>query len=256
MKWLRHRKARSDRDSGMVFAWRGMHGHYGGPLMAAVVVGLCAVALASAIRVRVLSPPAQSQRQGGVMMALDDRVGEWLEVRGADLTPFPGPLDVWGLETTLGALEAHPALSDEVVGVYVPVVRPLPENSSGERLAFGNAGRRVLPALPKPPPPVEPGLAAKRKYRPVLNPDSLDLAARVPVPLPEFDSREDPPEGELRFLVAVTADGRVREVLPLEGSADEGLPMVERWLRQVGFEPVDGGDGWFVVAVRFLSADV
>ena len=148
MKWLRHRKARLDRDSGMVFAWRGMHSRLGSTLTAAVVVGLCAAAFASMIKVRVLSPPARSERRGSVMMALDDQAVRWLDQRGAEMTPFPGPLDVWELDATTEALAGHPALSGEGPGSYIPMVRPMPEAVGRDRQPVGVAGRRTLPPLP------------------------------------------------------------------------------------------------------------
>jgi len=255
MKWLRHRKALRDRDSGIVFAWRGMDGRVGGMLVAAVVVGVAATALASVVKVRVLSPPARSQRRGEVIVAVDDRFHNWMQMRGAELTPFPAALDVSGFEATAEALAAHPALRDDEPGTYVPATRPLPETAGGKRLPVGEAGRRVLPALP-PLLPVDSGLPPERGYIPVLSPDSLDLAARVPVPLPEFGGRAIPFSGERRFLMAVAGDGGVRLAMPLEGPGDEAMPEVEGWLRRIRFEPVDSGEeDWFVVGVRFLTTD-
>lgn len=255
MKWLRHRKARLDRDSGMVFAWRGMHSRLGSTLTAALVVGLCAAAFASMIKVRVLSPPARSERRGSVMVALDDQALRWLNQKGADLTPFPGPLDVSRLEVTTEALDAHPALSGEAPGDYQPQVRPMPEDSGGGRLPVGEAGGRTLPELPPLPPPVEPGAPVPRLLRPIFEPDSEVLADRVLMPLPEFDPGGEPVGGMQRFMLAVSAGGRVDAVMPLEGAEDKSVAAVERWLEELRFEPSEEGGGWFVVTVRLLSSD-
>jgi hypothetical protein len=255
MKWLRHRKARLDRDSGMVFAWRGMHSRLGSTLTAALVVALCAAAVASMIKVRVLSPPARSERRGSVMVALDDQAVRWLNQKGADLTPFPGPLDVSKLDVTTEALDAHPALSGEAPGNYVPQVRPMPEESGGGRLPVGEAGRRTLPALPPLPPPVEPGPPVLRSLRPFFESDSALLADRVLMPLPEFDAGGEPAEGMQRFMLAVSAEGRVEAVMPLERAEDKPAAAVERWLEKLRFEPSEEGGGWFVVTVRLLSSD-
>jgi len=255
MKWLRHRKARLDRDSGMVFAWRGMHSRLGSTLTAAVVVGLCAAAFATMIKVRVLSPPARSERRGSVIVALDRQAAQWLDRRGAELTPFPGPLDVWQLDETSDALAAHSALSGEAPGSYVPQVRPMPELRGGERLPVGEAGRVTLPPLPALPAQADAGPPRRRSLRPFLEPDSAHLAARIRLPMPEFRLGGETVAGEQRFLLEVAADGRVGSVLALDSA--EGVPVaeLEAWLRRVSIEPSENGEGWFVVTVRVLSSD-
>ena len=255
MKWLRHRKARLDRDSGMVFAWRGMHSRLGSTLTAALVVGVCAAAFASLIKVRVLSPPARSERRGSVIVALDHQAAQWLDRRGAELTPFPGPLDVWRLDEISEALEKHPALSGEAPGSYVPRLRPMPEASNVERLPVGEAGRMTLPPLPALPPPAGAAPPARRSLRPVLEPDSADLAARVRVPMPEFRPGGDSAAGEFRFLLEVAADGCLGSVMALDSPQGTPVAELEAWLRGVSFEPSEVDQGWFAVTVRVLSSD-
>jgi hypothetical protein len=114
----------------------------------------------------------------------------------------------------------------------------------------------VLPPLPPLPPPPEPVPQPTRRVFPVLLPDSAELAARVPVPLPPFEAGDRPLSGEHRFLIEVDSGGRLRAALPLEGPGVEVEPAVERWLRRVVFDPVEpAGRGWFVVRLRFVSGD-
>jgi hypothetical protein len=255
MKWLRHRKARSDRDSGMVFAWRGMHSRLGSTLSAAVVVGLCAAAMVTLIRVRVLSPPARSERRGAVMIAPDHQAARWLNQRGADMTPFPGPLDVAELEVTRAALDAHPALSREAPGSYVPRARPLPRDTGPGRLPVAEVGSRTLPELPPLPEPAEAVEPPSRTLRPFFEADSALLADRLLMPLPEFEPAGGVVEGRQRFMLALSAAGRVDGVMPLEQAEDRPMAALERWLGELRFEPSEEGAGWFVVTVRLLSSD-
>ncbi len=256
MKWLHHRKARSDRGAGLAFAWRAQASRLGSTLVAVVVIGLVAVAMATVVKVRVLTPPAHSGQRGTLILSTGDEDLAWLERRGAELTPFPAPLDVRGLEDSERALAEHPALARAGAAGYVPQLRELPEGWDRPAAPVAAGGQFELPPLPRlPAVPAVPEGAGGRRSRPVLAPDVGELAARVPVPVPRFElgAGEEPPGEDPRFMLEVDAAGRVRAVVPLAGAgAAPVVARLERWLRSIRFEPVAGGAGWFSVGVGFV----
>lgn len=257
MKWLRHRKARSDRWAGLAFAWRTPAARFGSVLAGAVVVGLLAAAMATVVKVRVLMPPARSGQRGTLMLARGGDEMSWLARGGAELTPFPAPLEVHGIEETERALAGHPALGRRGAGEYVPRLREWPAGAEVAVEPAGGGGLVELPPLaPLPEVPRVPEVAGGGiRSRPVLVPDLAGLAARVPVPLPDFELPAGlvPPDDDPRFMIELGADGRVRSVVALEGAGSSPVVVaLGRWLRRIRFEPVEGGAGWFAVAVGFV----
>jgi len=258
MRWLRHKKARNDRDAGLAFAWRVSSNRVGSTLVGALAVGTTAAVFATLVNVRVLSPPARSGHRGTLVLAADDKTTEWLDGRGAELTPFPAPLAVHGLEETERALAAHPAMVSSAAKRYVPALREWAGEPAPAMGSVAEAGRTELPPLPALAslPAVgdddHPPAGGGRQVL-VLMPDEPELAARVPVPLPAFDAGAalQTPEGGLRFLIHIDAAGRVLTAVPLGGDAGSsaGAVPVERWLRGVRFEAVEDGAGWFALAV-------
>jgi hypothetical protein len=162
------------------------------------------------------------------------------------------------MEATRDALAKHPALMVSGWSGYVPQLRDLPaaperQREPVERLGF------ALPPLPQlaEVPRLPAGSGGGRSRVPVLTPDSPGLAVRVPVPLPPFEVRagEELPAEDLRFLVELAADGRVRTAVALsKPGPDPVLARIDRWLREIRFEPVAAGDGWFTLAVTFVFA--
>ncbi len=252
MKWLRHRKARRDRDAGMVFAWRIPVLHFGRMVGSVLVVGLVAAFFVSMVRVRVGSPPVRSQRRGTVVLEPGAGAG-WFERLCAERTPFPAPFDAWGFDDALGVLAKHPAWSATERGGYVPEFREIP---TVDDLVPKHELGSVRPDLP-PLPPMEPvpdvgDESGFVRRVPVLRADSPELAARIPVPVPGFGGGEPPP-GEHRFLIEVDASGRVLSAEPLTPSPEGGtMGEIARWLLGVHFEPGGTGRQWYVVTATFV----
>jgi len=256
MKWRRHRKARGDREAGMVFAWRMPVMPFGRMFASIVVVGLAATFFVSMVRVRVDSPPARSQRRGALVLEPKDGEG-WFERLCAEHTPFPAPFDIWSFDAAEGALAKHGAWSVTGGEGYVPKLREMPpaaDLAPGRELRAGRADLPPLPPLDALPDVAEGPEILRRM--PVLRADSPELAARIPVPVPDFrfGAAGEPPAGEHRFLIEVDASGRVLSASPMAPSGETGAMEEEigRWLRSVRFEPGGVGRKWHVVTVTFV----
>jgi len=257
MKWLRHRKARADREAGMVFAWRMPEQGIGRMIVSVLVTGLAAAFLVAMVRVEVRSPPRQSHRRGSVMLEARDGTG-WFDRLCAENSPFPAPFDAMGFDDAAGTLAKHPAWSETGSG-YVPRFRELPEILDFTRNRNAPVGHVDLPPLPPIQPVPESAEQPKILRRvPVLRADSPELAARIPVPLPalKLGAADVPPPGGHRFLIEVASSGQVVSAVPMAPAGEaEAMKGILRWLRSLRFEPDPSGNDtkkWYVVTVTFL----
>ena len=255
MKWLRHRKTEADRAVGMVFAWRIPEGGIGRMIASVLVTALAAVLFMATVRVHVNSQPRQSHRRGAMMLEPSDGTG-WFDRLCAESSPFPAPFDALAFDDAAGSLEKHPAWAMAQAESYLPRFRGLPEGRDFDRKRDIAAGHADLPPLAPLPPVPEPREKPKTARRvPVLRADSLDLAPRIPAPLPGFHpgTGNGPPPGEHRFLVELDPSGMVFSVVPMSPSGEaEAMQSIIQWLRSLRFEP--GGDTrkWYVVTVTFV----
>lgn len=256
MKWLRHRKARADRDAGLVFAWRGMNPGFGRRLSAVLVVGILGTLLAVAVRVRVVPPTPVSQRTGSVVIAVSGEASESLLGRLDEVSPFPSRFEARGLAEIERRLAGAMIAADTTGGAYRPQLRELPEEEEGNDLSALMAARGELPPLPRAgagevvvTPPVR--LTAE------LVPDLADLASRVVTPVPELvvDGGSMAAGSATRFLIEVKADGGVGSVVPLDGASAAAVPGVDVWLARLRFDVSGNVSGWHAVEVHWVSGD-
>lgn len=258
MKWLRHRKARADREAGMVFAWRMPEGGLGRMIASVLVTGLAVVFLVAMVRVEVSSPPQQSHRRGTVMLEPRDGTG-WFDRFCAENSPFPAPFDAMGFDDAAGALKKHPAWSETGGESYVPRFRELPVGADlarSRKMLVGHADLPPLPPIQAVPDLGEQPGGARRV--PVLRADSPELEARIPAPLPglKVDAANEPPPGGHRFLIQLDSSGQVVSVAPMAPAGEaEAMKGIVKWLRSLRFGPAapdENAGKWYVVTVTFV----
>lgn len=253
MRWLRHRKARVDRDAGLIFAWRGMNTGLGRKLAAVAVVTAGAVSFAVAVRVRVVPPVPVSQRQGAVMLANHGDASIFLLGRLDEASPFPVRLETRGLPVVEDQLGAALASAGRSAETYQPRLRELPASEASRNLPALAVGQPVFPSLPKAAGDRESAAGPVRLVA-SLAPDSGELAARVVTPAPQLSMPADTATaGRVRrYLIEVRGDGSVGTVTPVEVVAAADMPGVEAWLARLRFDVTGGVAGWHPVEVRWL----
>lgn len=252
MRWLRHRKARLDRDAGLVFAWRGMSPGWRRQASAVLVVILLGVLLAVSVRVRVVPPLPVARRPGTLMVAGNRESLGFLSGRLEEASPFPSRYEVREMAATERALAE--ATRMECGGDYRPRLRELPDGGEDRDLPPLPAGWRDLPPLPRPGEAMA-GVVAKR-LRAELVPDSVDLASRVITPVPKLEAAEGSGAvagSSARYLVEVRRDGGVGVVVPLAGgTGGNGFAGVGAWLGRLRFEAAEEMAGWQALEVRWV----
>ena len=255
MRWLRHRKALQDRDAGLVFAWRGMNSGLRRKVAAGLVVVVCGVSLAVAVRVRVVPPVPVGQREASVMIATEGEDFAFLLGRLDESSPFPARFETRGLAEIDKREAAALAAVQGLRTGYQPQLRELPKEPAAGELPALVGGQRVFPPLPKVG-ENEPAAVVPVRLTAELVVDSADLAARVVVPVAELGMAGDTTAAgrSRRYLVEVRADGSVGVVVPLEVADAVEMPGVEDWLRRLRFEVAGGGAGWHSVEARWVPA--
>lgn len=243
----RKRLRQQDRESGLVFHWRLPVGWMSPLLVATVLAGLLAAGLAAAVKVRVGEGTVQSRPVGKLLMVEEGSAASYLERKAREGGPFPfrwrreedetyrRQLELAMRRVGRGGVDYRPRLVEVEIDPREELRAPVPDGG--------------LPPLPEPAggPAVPTGKVAHLGVFVVEAGSKFSLVApdRSPAGL------VGPGAVGRRFLLEHDAEGRIRQVVPLEPGEIPG-PLVG-WLgscraRVEGGRP--GGDGWLVVETR------
>lgn len=238
----RSKLQRRDQESGLVFSWRVPVTSSASFVVAILMVVVMSAGLATLVRVRVAGDPPREQKHASVVLVGEERGGDWLEALAIESGPFP--------------FRWNPA-SD-------------PEYSALRRQALREAGAGSVPYMPEQL-PVDLDLESSPEIA------GRQLAYFPPLPeMPEGERSEEPRESTLgvrtirsgkgpqmqlprlplpakdavaasgrRFMVGYQADGRVREVVPM--NPDDTPADLTGWLRRGRVLDHGGEAGWLVV---------
>ncbi|MBK1883193.1 hypothetical protein JIN85_12260 [Luteolibacter pohnpeiensis] len=239
--------------SGFIFPWRGLNAPLMPKVLAAVLLfGVFAFAI-TFVRVDISARPHWLEEKASI---IDLRMGKDAELwarRAQEEGPFPSRVDPdsWNvmkqLENQVSDAFRTPSMP------YVPQLRDLPQGEPVSGIPFTAKGERVFPKHQAPEWVQQPDAA---RLVPQLYPLVEVPMDAMPKKLPAF-AGEIAPEMTYtpwRFLIRLTPDGVVSDCVSLVGTSEAGAGSLEKWLRQVKFDPgFAEKHEWIALAVTFVN---
>lgn len=238
----RSKLQRRDQESGLVFSWRVPLTSTASFTVAVLLVGLVSVGLATLVRVRGAEGRTQEEQRASLVLIPSEAGGNGLEAMAVEAGPYPFPWNP-AADPAYAALRGQAlreAGRDRIPYRPKPVPLDLKIGPDGKATAGDFS---YLPSLPKIPErklskQIRETTLGARVVRsgdgPSLQLPRLPLAAKGAVAA-----------SGRRFLVGYQADGRVREVTPLNPE-DTPADLVG-WLGRARVMGHGDKEGWLVV---------
>ena len=231
---------KQDHDSGLAFSWRVPVSSTMSFVVAFLLVGIVAVLLAVAVRVRVGKERVLRDTRATVTLVPSGAAGDALLRMAKEAGPYPFRSSLFDKDGSLFGDEIAPVSATDPG--YVPELSAMEMSSLEEGGQQGNR-LQVLPPLPVSPsrPAIEPEREMTLGVSAVGDADGAQLLlASLSIPAAEAATWR----GQ-RYLVGYDDRGRVTEVVPLvmNGSTGEGAD----WIRRGRVEMEKAENGWMVI---------
>lgn len=238
----RSKLQRRDQESGLVFSWRVPLTSMASFVVAVLLVGLVSAGLAALVRIRVGEEPKREEQRASLVLVSADAGGNWLDALAVEAGPYPFR---WNPAADPGYAAMRGQALREAGGASIPYQpKPVPLGTTVREGGFGvNRSLAVFPPLP-----VVPEREASEQ------PKETTLGARVvrsgdgpslQLPGLPLEAKDAVAASGRRFLIGYQADGRVREVTPLNPE-DTPADLVG-WLGRARVLEHEEKDGWLVV---------
>jgi hypothetical protein len=207
-----------------------------------VLVGLFSVGLAALVRIKVGGPMLKEEKRASIVLVPIDEGGSRLDALAVEAGPYPFRWNP-AADPAYAALRGQALREAGGAGIpYQPVVAPL------------NIGSELRPVVRRRELTFFPPLPSMPKREASGEPKETTLGARVvrsgkgpslQLPRLPLSAKDAVAASGRRFMIGFQADGRVREVIPLN---PEGSPAdLAGWLARARVLEQGDSGGWLVV---------
>ena len=144
---------------------------------------------------------------------------------------------------------------DDSWNPYKTSMRPLEMDSVKSMNRISVQGQRYLPKIYKSTDEHKEQQKAEVVLKPLLIPYTKESEKWLPTEFPPFrmEMKEEMDTTEWRFVLNLSADGKVRECLSLRGGEEIGLAEITEWLRGLRFQEVADEERWMGLRVEILN---
>jgi len=239
----------------LIFDWSNAETHPGWKGASVLLAALGFVLFFSVFGVRFDLKQTAPMNRASVMVFSDFDAGHIWRMRAEEEGPFPGRLEISGLDAPLAVLGADSLIESDLWNSYELEMRPLhPEVAiSSNRIAV--QGQRVFPRSFKSAEVLTDAQPVELALRPILIPYTQGAEHWMPRSLPVFRANlaEKIASADWRFVLSLRADGSVHQCLSLSGGREESLLAMIGWLEGLRFMGSEEEERWLGLRVEFLN---
>lgn len=239
----------------LIFDWSDKEDHRGWKGAAVLIVSLGFGFLLSVLHVGFDFKEVTSVKSASVLYLPDHDEGRIWRIKAEEEGPFPGRLEISGMDDPFERFGSGVPSEDDSWNPYKTSMRPLEMDSVKSMNRISVQGQRYLPKIYKSTDEHKEQQKAEVVLKPLLIPYTKESEKWLPTEFPPFrmEMKEEMDTTEWRFVLNLSADGKVRECLSLRGGEEIGLAEITEWLRGLRFQEVADEERWMGLRVEILN---
>jgi hypothetical protein len=185
----------------------------------------------------------------------DHEEGRIWRMKAEEEGPFPGRLEISGMDDPFEGLGSGILNKDDSWNLYKTSMRPLEVESVKSMHRISVQGQRYLPKIFKSTEVVIDQQKAEVVLKPLLIPYTKESEKWLPKEFPQFrmEIKEDMDSSEWRFVLNLLPNGKVKECLSLSGGNEVGLVVITEWLEGLRFQESADEERWMGLRVEILN---
>jgi hypothetical protein len=261
LRWLEKLNQKSQKTNrwmnknDLIFDWSNTEAHWGWKWTAVLIVALGFAFLYSLFSVQFDHKDVAPLRSASILYLSDDKESRLWRMQAEEDGPFPGGLEISGLNDPLNELGEASLSEDDSWNSYEVSMRSLRIDSFINEHRISAQGQRVFPRNFKSVEALNEQPKTELVMRPILIPYNKESEKWLPTDLPpiHLELKEELASAEWRFVLNLRDDGSVMECLSLSGGREEGLKVITDWLQGLNFQKSDEQERWMGLRIDFLN---
>jgi hypothetical protein len=239
----------------LIFDWSSVEAHRGWKGAAVLIVTLIFGFFISLVNVEFDSKEVVSVKSASVLYLPDHEEGRIWRMKAEEEGPFPGRLEISGMDDPFEELASGVLNKDDSWNLYKTSMRPLEMESVKSMHRISVQGQRYLPKIFKSTGVVIDQQKSEVLLKPLLIPYTKESEKWLPTEYPPFrmEMKEEMDSSEWRFVLNLSADGKVKECLSLSGGDEVGLAEITEWLKGLLFQEVADQERWMGLRIEILN---
>lgn len=238
----------------LIFDWSSVEVHSGWKGVSLLVVVLGFGFLVSLINVEFGHREVGTVKSASVLFLSNHEEGETWSMLAEEEGPFPGRLEISGLNDPLSEL-GDGSLIDRSWNPNRVRLKDMEISSAIAAHRISAQGQRYFPRNFRSTGALQVQPKTDVVLKPNLIPYTKEAQKWLPAELPLFrmEMEEEIASAEWRFVLNLRADGSVMECLSLSGGRDEALTMLTAWLKSIRFQESQEPERWMGLRLEFLN---
>ncbi len=239
----------------LIFDWSSVEAHRGWKGAAVLIVTLVFGFSLSLVNVEFDSKEVASVKSASVLYVPDHEEGRIWRITAEEEGPFPGRLEISGMDDPFEGLGSGVLNKDDSWNLYKTSMRPLEMESVSSMHRIAVQGQKYLPRIFKSTGEVIDQQKTEVVLKPLLIPYTKESEKWLPTEFPPFrmEVKEEMDSSEWRFLLNLMPNGKVKECLSLSGGNEVGLVVITKWLEGLRFQESADEERWMGLRVEILN---
>ncbi len=239
----------------LIFDWSDKEAHRGWKGAAVLIVALGFGFFLSLLHIEFDFREVSSVKSASVLYLPDQGEGQTWRIKAEEEGPFPGRLEISGMDDPFEGFGAGEINEDDSWNPYKTSMRSLEMDSLKSMHRISVQGQRYLPKIYKSTGVVKDHQKTEVVLKPLLIPYTKESEKWLPTQFPPFlmEMKGNLDSSEWRFVLNLSADGKVKECLSLSGGDEVGLAEITEWLRGLRFQEVADEERWMGLRVEILN---
>lgn len=239
----------------LIFDWSDTEQHQGWKYSAVLIVALGFGIFLSLLHIKFDFRDVSPVKSASVLYLPDQGDGRTWRIKAEEEGPFPGRLEITGMDDPFEGFGSGMLSEADSWNPYKTSMRSLEIDSLKSMNRISDQGQRYLPKIYKSTGEVKDHQKSETVLKPLLIPYTKESEKWLPTQFPPFhmEMKEVTNTSEWRFVLNLSADGKVKECLSLSGGDEVGLAEITEWLKGLRFQEVAVEERWMGLRVEILN---